>query len=716
MYKFFILLCGAVALSTPVFSQSAPDSPDSTASDTTTDSRQLSELVVVARRTVFKQSPDRITYLVKNDPYAPGLDALALLDRIPRISVINDIVSVAGKNSVKYLVDGRLLEMTPDAIIMKLKNLQAAGIEKIELLTTPPARYTTGDNVAYISITTRNESLGTRGSVHAGGGLSDDYRYSLGGNISHTTRRVELSADMGRNDSKGKNDFYKEYIFADHERISDRTNSFVSRSMGANALFRYKFTTDFSAGAIVNYSCLRMGSDVYDRTTDSGTQMLSTSAVPAYPDNAMTLTGFADWKIDSKGKMLSLTYNRFDKRSNSYADISTQWDDGRQSRLTKDAGNRYGIHSVKLDATLPFNSFKMEAGAAYTSISNNTELTVADVINGSSEINPAQSNHFVYSEKTAGAYLGVEKNFGLSVWGKLALRYEHTDVRGIQRADNSRHDSSYDYLFPSANVSWNMPGAGRLSADYSMGISRPQFGDMNPFRYYNTVNDYFTGNPDLKSVLIHNAGINYSYKGLYAVLYISGSRNAIGYITRFDADGMQWTTPENCLNTIKTGLYASYNRTLFDRWNLNIGAEAFYAGSTSLGTEYLNTDYSSWSGKFELNTSMMLNRSKSLILNLRCSHYLPYADKMSRYNSRTLLYCEIRYLLLNNRLTLSASVNDPFGWNVTKSRTAFADYTLCSKTDIHSHSVSLRVSWAFGRDKVSGVYRDSKERESQRSY
>lgn len=161
MYKFFILLCGAVALSTPVFSQSAPDSPDSTASDTTTDSRQLGELVVVAKRTVFKQSPDRITYLVKNDPYAPGLDALALLDRIPRISVINDIVSVAGKNSVKYLVDGRLLEMTPDAIIMKLKNLQAAGIEKIELLTTPPARYTTGDNVAYISITTRNESLGT---------------------------------------------------------------------------------------------------------------------------------------------------------------------------------------------------------------------------------------------------------------------------------------------------------------------------------------------------------------------------------------------------------------------------------------------------------------------------------------------------------------------------------------------------------------------------
>lgn len=54
----------------------------------------LNEVVVVASRPVIKQAPDRITYLVKNDPYSLGLNGVQVLDRIPRVSVANDLVSV----------------------------------------------------------------------------------------------------------------------------------------------------------------------------------------------------------------------------------------------------------------------------------------------------------------------------------------------------------------------------------------------------------------------------------------------------------------------------------------------------------------------------------------------------------------------------------------------------------------------------------------------
>lgn len=67
---------------------------------------ELNEVVVVASRPVLKQSPDRIVYLTKNDPYALGLNGVQVLDRIPRVSVVNDQVSVAGKASVKYIIDG----------------------------------------------------------------------------------------------------------------------------------------------------------------------------------------------------------------------------------------------------------------------------------------------------------------------------------------------------------------------------------------------------------------------------------------------------------------------------------------------------------------------------------------------------------------------------------------------------------------------------------
>ena len=86
---------------------------------------ELNEVVVIGHRTVLKQSPDRIVYLTKNDSFARGLNGIEVLDRIPRVSVVNDLVTVAGKSSVRYIVDGRLLEMSDEAIAMQLKNLQA---------------------------------------------------------------------------------------------------------------------------------------------------------------------------------------------------------------------------------------------------------------------------------------------------------------------------------------------------------------------------------------------------------------------------------------------------------------------------------------------------------------------------------------------------------------------------------------------------------------
>lgn len=156
-----MLLLGAAALPVCLFANEPNDSTDSDWER----ELELNEVVVVASRPVLKQAPDRIIYMIKNDPFALGLNGIQVLDLIPRVSVVNDQVNVAGKNSVRYIVDGHLLEMTDEAISLRLKNLQSSSIEKIELLTTPPAKYAAETNVAYISITTRNESHGTRGNI-----------------------------------------------------------------------------------------------------------------------------------------------------------------------------------------------------------------------------------------------------------------------------------------------------------------------------------------------------------------------------------------------------------------------------------------------------------------------------------------------------------------------------------------------------------------------
>ncbi len=712
MNRLRMLLLGVAGLPVCLFAQEANDSiPAEWEREF-----ELNEVVVVATRPVLKQSTDRIVYLTKNDPYALGLNGVQVLDRIPRVSVVNDMVSVAGKSSVRYIIDGHLLEMPDEAIALRLKNLQSSSIEKVELLTTPPAKYAASTNVAYISITTRNESLGTRGNLWGNGTVREDFNYLLGGNISHSTRKVELSADVSWQDMKGINDLDRTYCFSDFIRTSNRSNHFTNRSLGANGLFKYKFNSRVSAGAIVNFNSMRLKSTLLDETTDNELTYFSHNLSPARPNNALTLTAFGDWILDKRGKMLILTYNFFNRHTRSFSDVTTWQDENDRTRLTDDGANKYRIHSVKLDAVLPFSSFKIDAGAAYTGVNNNTDLQVSDYIAGNWVNNPSQSNNFDYNERTAAVYLSAEKSFSNSFFGKLGLRYEHTDVRGLQLIDNMRHDKSYGYLFPSLNLSWNSPKAGRFSLSYSMGITRPNFGDLNPFRYYTTVSDCFTGNPDLDPSISHNAEISYSFKGIYAVIYNSYNHNAIGNITRFNPDGSQYTLPKNCLNTDKTGLYASYNRSLFPWWNLKLGGEVFYSIAKSKIADFKEANDHGWSGKLELNTSWMLNRQKTLILNFRFSRYFPWRDRMIHYSAISLIGCDVRYSLLDNRLNLSLAVNDPFGWNITKSKAYYEDYIVDTRNDIHSHAVTFSVSWSFGRNKVSNVFRDTKERESNRSY
>lgn len=708
----FTLLLGVAALPACLLAQETSDSiPSDWAKEF-----QLNEVVVVANRTVLKQAPDRIIYLVGNDSYALGLNGVQILDRIPRISVTNDQVSVAGKTSVKYIIDGHLLEMPEEAITLRLKNLQSNGIEKIELLTTPPAKYAAADNVAYISITTRNESLGTRGNAWGNGTLREDFSYLLGGNISHTTRKVELSADASWQSMKGINNLLRTYSFADYSRTSERSNHFANRSLGVNGLAKYKFTDRLSVGAIVNYSMMRLGSDIFDETIDNGVVTCSSNHSPVRPNNALTLTAFSDWTLDKKGKTLSLTYNFFNRHTHNFADVATWQNDEHSARLTDEGVNKYRIHSVKLDAALPFASFRMDAGAAFTGVRNATDLQINDFVNGEWVENPHQSNAFNYDENTAALYVSAEKYFSGSFFGKVGLRYEHTDVKGWQQVDEMRHNKSYGYLFPTLNVSWNKPSVGRFSLSYSMGVTRPNFSDLNPFRYYTTVGDYFTGNPDLDPSVSHNAEVNYSHKGVYAVLYTSYTRNAVSNLTRFLPDGSQYTMPENCLDVSKTGIYASYNHSLFQWWNVKAGGEVFHSTAKSRVADFKEADEDSWSGKLELNSSWMLNRQKTLILNFRFAHYFPWKDRMTHYSSISLVGLDLRYALLANRLNLSLAVNDPFGWNITRSKSLYRDYMVDTKNDIHSHAITFRVSWSFGSTKVNNVYRDSKERESQRTY
>ena len=187
-------------------------------------------------------------------------------------------------------------------------------------------------------------------------------------------------------------------------------------------------------------------------------------------------------------------------------------------------------------------------------------------------------------------------------------------------------------------------------------MGRPNLWELNPFRYYSTTDEYSAGNPALKPTIYNNAEINYyGLGGLYAVLYTSFASDAIGYVNRFDETGTISTIPYNCLSTNKTGLYANYRRTFFDRWEIGAGGEVFRTYSHSDVPDFKIKSMEDWSGKLELTTNVMLNRPKTLIFSAQFTHFFPWQQNLINYESFQILNFSLRYSLLNDRLNLRLS-------------------------------------------------------------
>ncbi len=714
MDKIKRLLLGAAILPASLYAQEVNDS----VADSWEKEFELNEVVVVARRPVVKQQDGRLIYLVKNDPYAKGLDGVSVLDRVPRVSVNNGTVTVAGKGTVRYIIDGLLMELDASAMSMRLKSLQAEDIEKIEVLTTPPSRYAAEPNAVYISITTRNETLGTKGNLYGSLSYGDKLREYVSGSVSHTTRKLEMSIDASMMNHFGTNDNDMEYIFFDGtpSRISSTRNRSHLFDVGVNALFRYKITADLNIGLIANYN-YETSSNIGTNVTDYGGYTSSSFIkTKSRPNNALTLTGFCDWNFGNRGESLQLTYNFYNRHSPTLSDITTAYSGNSEPFVVyEDGKSNYRFHSGKADFKLPYSWVLLETGVAYTDILNSSD-NFMKYSYGNGNPSNTDTNIFEYSERVAAAYITASRGFGAGFWGKIGLRYEYTWTKGNQISLSQIDRDNYGRLFPTFNLSWNKNRIGAFNISYSMGMGRPNLWELNPFRYYSTTDEYAAGNPALKPTIYNNAEINYyGLGGLYAVIYTSFASDAIGYVRRFDGTGTISTMPYNCLSTNKTGLYANYKRTLFGRWEIGAGGEVFRTYSHSEVPDFKVKSMEDWSGKLELTTNVMLNRQRTLIFSARFTHFFPWQQNLIHYESFQLLNLSLRYSLLNDRLNLRLSANDIFGWNKTKSRENYADYTIHQTFNAHPAAVLFGISYRFGRDKVNSVYRASKEDQSGRT-
>jgi hypothetical protein len=128
----------------------------------------LDEILIVGNRKIIEQKADRVVYHVANDPFTQHMDVTDILKRAPSLVVRDgDKIEMLGKSEVRYMINGKVMEMPEEAVNMQLKSLKSEDIEKIEVLSIPPSKYSADKNYGFVHIITRkDETLGFKANAH----------------------------------------------------------------------------------------------------------------------------------------------------------------------------------------------------------------------------------------------------------------------------------------------------------------------------------------------------------------------------------------------------------------------------------------------------------------------------------------------------------------------------------------------------------------------
>src|SRR5581483_7289412 len=145
----------------------------------------LKEVVVTSqRRPLVEQSDDKVSFNVEDDPTNKTETALDILRKTPFITVDgDDNISVNGKTNFKVLLNGRETSMFARNIKEALRGFPGAIISKIEVITTPSAKYDGEGIGGLINIITRKKVVGYNGTLSSFSRTSDKLNnFSVNGN------------------------------------------------------------------------------------------------------------------------------------------------------------------------------------------------------------------------------------------------------------------------------------------------------------------------------------------------------------------------------------------------------------------------------------------------------------------------------------------------------------------------------------------------------
>ncbi|MCF0075568.1 TonB-dependent receptor family protein [Dyadobacter sp. CY261] len=672
----------------------------------------LSELTVKGNKPLLERKIDRMVFNLSNSLAAKGTDLLQALAWVPMLKVEQSEISIIGKGGVSVMINERMVQLRGNELVNYLKTLRSDDIEKIEIITTPPAKYEAQGNGGLINIVLKkNQSLGWRGSL--GTSYSQNTYPSYANNMALFFRSKKLSSSSTFNQSNYRSIVKESFNITGRpsEIISNEKRLGTSPGLQTGISIDYELNKHNNIGLIYNISDNKSNTtfnNSYSFVTGSSIDsVLNTTGKFSRPLFTQTLNIYHDFKIDSTGKKLTSSVNFFMNNPEMKNDFISESENTCASVQNNNL-SKYNIWSVQSDLTLPYKWAKIETGIKLAHFNNNANVEYYNYLGEVFILDKTRSNEFDYTESNLASYFSMESELSKKWEAKAGLRYEYTLLEGYSPTLDQRNKRNYGALFPTAYIVYKANKNHVFSLNYSRRINRPSLNSLNPFAYYTNNYTYYTGNPLLLPSYSNNVELNYLYKGRFSfTVFQQHTSDIISNLTTVSGPTLV-TSRGNFLTQNNLGAYLSFNRSLFKWWDHSIYASFFYASPKSkIAT--ISTP-SGTSASFGINNSF--NATSLLTFYLNYNHNLPSTDRnVYTYRQRS-LRMGARIKLLDNNLIISPAY---FLGTVSKYDFHYSEFVQTTATDYNYNTFTLSLTYSFGRSKVSGNNKDIRFDEKRRA-
>ncbi|HVV56494.1 MAG TPA: outer membrane beta-barrel protein, partial [Mucilaginibacter sp.] len=598
-----------------------------------------------------------------------------------------------------------------------LKSMPATNIERIEVITTPPAKYDAEGLAGIINIVTKkNADQGYNLGFNSRFNTVFRDGYNINGTLKEGKFGISFFGGFGSGGVLTNNSGNIENIFATNTNIN-QTGTVTQRGS-----FHY-------GGSELSYeidslNLLTASFDLFgNKQSQYGSQFSNTDSL-GFTKQTFNLqnsgngsfTGFdasVNYQLGfkkSQDELLTFSYkysyspnsqfndNAFSDRFNYPLSIFPDY------QQYNNAGNR--DHTIQIDYASPLNKkVSIEAGAKAILRNNYSNYHVDDRDSVSQQYvtNNALTNDFNYHQDIYSLYNSYQLK--LDKWtGKAGLRLERTELNANFVSSGVTTAPSYSNLIPSVSVQRSFKTSS-INFGFTQRIQRPGIFQLNPFVDRSNPTFINTGNPQLKPELDNTFDLTYSNfsKGSINIdLSYAFSNNSIQNVSSLrvqninnQLDTVTYTTFEN-LGTNKTlGLNINTNLTLAKQLTVGLNGQVnhIWLSGTFDGSLYHNNGFT---GNAFGNIRYRFGKGWGLSFNAG------YFSGQVNLQGRSSDFIFNQYLFskdfFNRKMTIVLVANNPYSkFNTYKSTVNAANFYQESYFQNYYRSFAIRFNFRIGK-------------------